>query len=140
MLTSTGDKLWPQLVYRDMKIVLDARLTPTACLPFEPEECRSLQWLPLAVRHKLDECCLRLSLRQWQSIPLAQRNVLLEAPLAADDEARSFALAAMAAGATPGTFRPRASHSALGNTPPEVFEADATPFARYVARKLAEKF
>ena len=70
-------------------------LAPTACLPFEPEEARSLQWLPLAVRYKLDACGLRLSLGQWQALSEAARLQLLQ--LAAGAE---FALRATQAGAS----------------------------------------
>lgn len=53
-------------------------LTPTNCLPFEPEPARTLQWLPLAVRHKLDEASLKLTLGHWQALPMATRAALLK--------------------------------------------------------------
>lgn len=56
---------------------------PTACLSFEPDEARCLLWLPLAVRHKLDGCRLRLSLLEWQALPLETRAELLHLPAAA---------------------------------------------------------
>lgn len=52
-------------------------ITPTSCLPFEPESARLLQWLPLAVRHKLDEAGLKLTLGQWLALPMATRVALL---------------------------------------------------------------
>ena len=68
---------------------------PTACLSFEPDEARRLLWLPLAVRHKLDGCGLRLSLLEWQALPLDTRAELLHLPAGAD-----FALCALHAGAS----------------------------------------
>lgn len=70
-------------------------LGPTACLSFEPDEARCLLWLPLAVRHKLDGCRLRLSLLEWQALPLDTRAELLHLPAGAD-----FALCALQAGAS----------------------------------------
>lgn len=52
-------------------------IPPISCLPFESEGARSLHWLPLAVRHKLDGAALRLSLEQWQALPLRSRRDLL---------------------------------------------------------------
>jgi hypothetical protein len=52
-------------------------ITPTSCLPFEPESARLLQWLPLAVRHKLDCAGLKLTLAQWLALPMATRVELL---------------------------------------------------------------
>lgn len=68
---------------------------PTACLPFEPDEVRRLSWLPLAVRHKLDGCGLRLTLTAWQALPLAVRAALLH-----QSSGPAFALLAGQAGAT----------------------------------------
>ena len=74
---------------------MDLDLAPTACLTFESQACQSLQWLPLAVRFKLDECGLKLSLQQWQGLPLAERQALLALPSGA-----GFASRCIAAGAT----------------------------------------
>lgn len=70
-------------------------LAPTACLPLEPDEARCLLWLPLAVRHKLDGCGLRLSLKEWQALSLAARQQLLQAPAGSE-----FAKRAVDVGAT----------------------------------------
>lgn len=114
-------------------------LAPTACLPFEPEEARKLAWLPLAVRHKLDGCALRLSLGQWQALSLATRLELLQLPAGAE-----FARWAVQAGAHRDT-RVRAPVrltieelvralrcDATGAT---AWLAGATPFAHYVLHK-----
>jgi hypothetical protein len=52
-------------------------LTPTCCLPFEPQSAQLLLWLPLAVRHKLDSAGLKLTLGQWLALPTATRAALL---------------------------------------------------------------
>jgi len=52
-------------------------LTPTRCHDFEPEQAKSLHWMPLAVRYKLDESQLKLKLDQWQSLPLLARADLV---------------------------------------------------------------
>lgn len=69
-------------------------LTPTSCLPFEPESARSLKWLPWAVRYKLDEAGLRLTLGQWQKLPFLSRAELVRRLPEQD-----FALEARKAGA-----------------------------------------
>jgi hypothetical protein len=50
---------------------------PSACLPCEPEAARSLQWLPWAVRYKLDGASLKLSLSQWQALDPETRKDLV---------------------------------------------------------------
>ena len=110
-------------------------LAPTACLPFEPAEARSLQWLPLAVRYKLDACGLRLSLGQWQALSEAARLQLLQ--LAAGAE---FALRATQAGASrdarmrePVQLNAAEAAQALdcGAAAARTWLAAATPFAHY---------
>ena len=54
-----------------------SELEPTSVLAFEPDEAKALKWLPLAVRYKLDRCGLKLSLDQWRSLPIADRQQLL---------------------------------------------------------------
>lgn len=75
--------------------MMRSRLSPTACLDFEPDEAKELVWLPLGVRFKLDEAALRLRLGSWQSLPHERRLELLTLP--AGDE---FRIAALLAGAT----------------------------------------
>lgn len=50
---------------------------PRDVLPFESEAAQRLEWLPLAVRFKLDRTGMRVSLAQWQAVPLPQRERLL---------------------------------------------------------------
>jgi len=69
-------------------------LEPTKCLDFEPVQAHRLEWLPLAVRHKLDLAGLKLGLRQWGALPLAGRTQLLRCPAG-----EGFALLAQDAGA-----------------------------------------
>jgi hypothetical protein len=64
---------------------------PTQTFEFEPEEARKLNWLPLAVRYKLDQCGLRVSLRPWQTLAHAHRQRLVESP--AGDGFASLAIA-----------------------------------------------
>lgn len=52
-------------------------ILPTLCLPFESASARSLDWLPLAVRYKLDAAGLRLTLEQWKALPITERGDLL---------------------------------------------------------------
>lgn len=115
-------------------------LVPTSCFPFEPEEARSLSWLPLAARHKLDSCGLRLSLAQWQALPLAARLELLQRPAGAE-----FALCAAQAGASRHTQQ-REPVRLQSEQVAKALECDAaaarawlaaaTPFAHYVLGKL----
>ena len=115
-------------------------LAPTACLAFEPDEARSLLWLPLAVRYKLDGSGLRLSLGEWQALPMGTRRELLQMPAGAE-----FTRRAVLAGAADDTclrtpVRLETEHVA------QVLDADAatarawlataTPFAQYVLGKL----
>ena len=93
---------------------------PTACLSFEPDEARRLLWLPLAVRHKLDGCGLRLSLLEWQALPLDTRAELLHLPAGAD-----FALCALHAGEVAQALDCDAAAAGA-------WLAAATPFAHYV--------
>ena len=109
---------------------------PTACLSFEPDEARRLLWLPLAVRHKLDGCGLRLSLLEWQALPLDTRAELLHLPAGAD-----FALCALHAGASRDT-RLRQPVRLEAYEVAQALDCDAaaagawiaaaTPFAHYV--------
>ena len=103
-------------------------MEPTACLDFESDQARSLEWLPLAVRFKLDATQLTFSLREWQALSEAQRRELLLAPLAAGHS--GFASRAVAAGASTDT---RFSSPGAGG----VLEKEKpSSFAQYVQRKL----
>ena len=113
---------------------------PTACLSFEPDEARCLLWLPLAVRHKLDGCRLRLSLLEWQALPLDTRAELLHLPAGAD-----FALCALQAGASRDTHLRQPVHLEACEVAQALdcdaaaagaWLAAATPFAHYVLSRL----
>lgn len=77
-------------------IAADQDLPPTSCLAQEPEEARSLRWVPLAVRYKLDRCSLHISLDQWHMLPLDVRSALVSLPLG---EGGWFEQLALSAGA-----------------------------------------
>jgi hypothetical protein len=47
---------------------------------FESELERSLQFIPMAVRLKLDRCGVKLSLSEWSRFPEGNRRNLLQAP------------------------------------------------------------
>jgi hypothetical protein len=55
-------------------------MQPDRVFDFEPEEARKLQWLPLAVRYKLDQCGLKIGLQQWHALALDQREALVRRP------------------------------------------------------------
>lgn len=117
-------------------------LAPTACLPLEADEARCLLWLPLAVRHKLDSCALRLSLADWQALSMAARLQLLQ--LRAGSE---FAMRAVEAGATHDTrlrkpVRCDAAQVAQAldckAAAAQACLTAATPFAQYALVKLSK--
>lgn len=128
-----------------MKPFLGPDLSPTSCLDVDSAAARELTWLPYAVRFKLDECGLRMSLREWQQLPLGQRAALVHAPLLPG--AGGFRPLALAIGAKPDAVEPRAQADkpnpvdlrCLHIADLERWLASATPFARYVAGKLARK-
>ena len=55
-------------------------MEPDRVFDFEPAQARALQWLPLAVRYKLDGSGLKIGLQQWQALSLQQRSALLRCP------------------------------------------------------------
>ena len=52
--------------------------------PFESDETKSLAIIPLSVRYKLDVCEVKLHLQQWQKLPLADRQALVDAPFTSE--------------------------------------------------------
>lgn len=52
-------------------------MQPDRVFDFEPAEARELQWLPLAVRYKLDGCGRKIGLNEWQALALEQRQALV---------------------------------------------------------------
>jgi len=55
-------------------------MEPDCVLRFEPPQAQTLEWLPLAVRFKLDACCLKVQLEDWRHLPRAEREALLICP------------------------------------------------------------
>jgi hypothetical protein len=50
---------------------------PGAVFGFEADFAGSMRCVPMAVRLKLDQCGLKVSLRQWNRLSLEERNALL---------------------------------------------------------------
>ena len=69
---------------------------------FERDVYATLELVPLAVRRKLDLACLKLSLRGWQALPLADRRALCDAPVDDGASVVAFASALRAASARAG--------------------------------------
>jgi hypothetical protein len=55
-------------------------MEPVRILPWEPPQACSLEWLPLAVRFKLDAVGLKLRLSEWQALGRDERLALLACP------------------------------------------------------------
>lgn len=117
---------------------LQPDLFPTCCLDIEDGPAAELEWLPYAVRFKLDVSRLRLSLQDWRNLPRARRIALLSAPLSLEDS--GFEALALSSGARR-DMRPaewaQTQGTALHNVCSEQWLSRATPFAKYVALKLA---
>ncbi len=61
-------------------------MQPDRVLEFEPAQAKALEWLPLAVRYKLDGCGLKIRLEQWQALPLQARQAMVRCPAGAGFE------------------------------------------------------
>jgi hypothetical protein len=55
-------------------------IEPVHILSTEPPKACSLEWLPLAVRFKLDAVGLKIRLSEWQALTKAERQALLACP------------------------------------------------------------
>jgi hypothetical protein len=55
-------------------------MEPIRVLPCEPSQACSLEWLPLAVRFKLDAVGLKIRLAEWQVLGRDERLALLACP------------------------------------------------------------
>lgn len=55
-------------------------LKPTALLPWEIATYAQLDWIPQAVRFKLDGVGAKVGLKQWQDLTFEHRNVLVLLP------------------------------------------------------------
>ena len=111
---------------------------PDSCLRFEHAHVKSLRWLPLAVRFKLDCAGLKFTLDQWQALPLSIRVDLLHLLVA-----ETFAETAQKAGASSVEIQQdqeieRAQAAELlGCSSQEATSwlDSSTPFAKYMLRK-----
>jgi hypothetical protein len=56
-------------------------LRPDRTFDFETLHARDLTWLPLAIRYKLDQSGLIISLQAWQALSMELRTQLLACPL-----------------------------------------------------------
>jgi hypothetical protein len=65
-------------------------MEPVHILSSEPPQARSLEWLPLAVRFKLDAVGLKIGLSEWQALARAKRQALLACPPGGRFEALVF--------------------------------------------------
>lgn len=63
---------------------------PYPLLEQEHEQDPEMNWITLAVRMKLDLAGLKLGLRDWQKLPIAQRRVLHDAPVESEQEIARF--------------------------------------------------
>lgn len=52
-------------------------MDPVRLLSCEPPQARSLEWLPLAVRFKLDAVGLKIRLSEWHALTRDERLALL---------------------------------------------------------------
>lgn len=55
-------------------------MAPVTVLAWEPPQAQALEWLPLAVRFKLDAAGVKIGLAQWQSLAHEERAWLLACP------------------------------------------------------------
>jgi|GEM_PF-3837092 len=63
---------------------------PVGLLPWESPDYRTLEWLPLALRFKLDRLRIKLHLKQWQAFTLEDRQQLLRQPFASQEQRDAF--------------------------------------------------
>ncbi|NML46760.1 hypothetical protein HHL11_23655 [Ramlibacter sp. G-1-2-2] len=119
-----------------MQFDLSPDLSPTACLDVDSASARDLAWLPYAVRFKLDECGLTLSLRDWQQLALAERAALVRTPLVPGTTGFEQLARACGAGDDAGGQRTDGNVEGVAS---QDWLARSTPFARYVLRKLVHK-
>lgn len=62
----------------------------TTIFEFEKDFAGTLRCIPMAVRFKLDQCAVKLSLRQWSRFTVDDRRGLLETPCASADEIAAY--------------------------------------------------
>jgi hypothetical protein len=59
---------------------------------FEADYAAALQFIPLSVRLKFDECGLKVSLPQWSRLTLTERQLLLQRPCETPEERRTYGM------------------------------------------------
>lgn len=57
---------------------------------FESDEERALVHIPMAMRYRLDQSGIRLTLRQWQALPMTLRHRVLDLPCKTSAEIDAF--------------------------------------------------
>lgn len=67
-------------------------LEPPVLFEFEQDFVDSLRCIPMAVRFKLDLCGVKVSLRQWSRLTLADRTEMLTAPCDTPDQVECYRL------------------------------------------------
>ncbi len=126
-------------------------LTPDQLLPWETGPYADLEWLPQAMRFKLDAVGIKVGLKQWQALPIEAKRQLLAAPIA--DEAakeawkQSLLQVLQTAGieasnlppASPLSWNPetQAQWQAVGFALTEEIWSQWSEFQKYVAEKTA---
>jgi hypothetical protein len=68
-----------------------ARFEPRRSQPDTAAEGDALTFIPREVRDKLNQIAVKLHLREWQALPLAQRRQLRDQPCASPADAAAFA-------------------------------------------------
>jgi len=129
---------------------------------FEVDSSENLTFIPMCVRFNLDRFGLRISLAQWQLLPLEDRRLLARFPVDEDIDTEPnfdhalFEMLRTHANVEPEWFAPDeapawrdlsivpggiAHQAALASLPAPCVEAWAqlAPFQRYVLAKLARK-
>ncbi|ACD15090.1 nitrate reductase associated protein [Paraburkholderia phytofirmans] len=129
---------------------------------FEVESSENFTYIPMSVRFNLDRFGLRISLDQWQTLPLEDRKLLARFPVEEDAEIEPnfdhalFEMLRTHANIEPEWFTPEEapawrrtdsvpeaiSHQArlAGLAAPGVAQwAELEPFKRYVLAKLSRK-
>ena len=111
---------------------------------FESVSERTLEYIPMSVRMKLDLCGLKLSLAQWSGLPLAVRQIVLEVGCEADLEIQrlrrylEFIIEAFGLGPLASIRCDRETWSARSRVPSSVVAAmDALDLARIGAATWA---
>lgn len=79
---------------------------PITLMPWEKGNYVDLQWIPLAVRFKLDKVGLKIGLKAWQALPFESRQDLLKTPFAASHQQHAWSEALRQAMTTHGLGEP----------------------------------